>query len=259
MLSGRASRVDLVGRRRHRDDLRVGVGHGPPAAVLGRAVREGRVVALGGAMLTVETDPVVVEERLASGRLACPGCSVVLARWGRARSRQVRDTGGGLWIVPRRARCTGCGATHVLLPVLLLVRRADTAAVIGAGLAAKAIGAGHRLIATLLDRPPETVRGCCGASPAGWSRCGWCSPGGVGTLRRIRCCPGRPGRRGLMRWPRSWLPRRRSGPGSASARCRRGRPRSRSPRPGCWPQAGLSRRPGVDQHELTLTRTGRPR
>ena len=110
-------------------------------------------------MLTVETDPVAVEQRLGSGRLACPGCSGVLARWGHARGRRVRDTDGGLWIVPRRARCTGCGVTHVLLPVVLLVRRADTAAVIGAGLTAKATGAGHRLIAALLGRPPETVRG----------------------------------------------------------------------------------------------------
>ena len=110
-------------------------------------------------MLTVETDLVAVEERLGSGGLACPGCSAVLARWGHARGRRVRDTDGGLWIVPRRARCTGCGATHVLLPVVLLVRRADTAAVIGAGLTAKATGAGHRLIAALLGRPPETVRG----------------------------------------------------------------------------------------------------
>jgi hypothetical protein len=71
-------------------------------------------------MLTVETDADAVEERLGSGRLACPGCSGVLAGWGRARGRQVRDTDCVLWIVPRRARCTGCGATHVLLPVLLL-------------------------------------------------------------------------------------------------------------------------------------------
>ena len=48
---------------------------------------------------------------------------------------------GIMWIVPRRSRCTGCGVTHVLLPVLLLARRADTAAVIGAGLTAKATGA----------------------------------------------------------------------------------------------------------------------
>jgi hypothetical protein len=121
--------------------------------------REGRVVALGGAVLTVETDLVAVEQRLGSGRLACPGCSGVLVRWGHARSRQVRGSDGVLWIVPRRSRCTGCGATHVLLPVVLLLRRADTAAVIGAGLTAKATGAGHRLIAALLGRPRETVRG----------------------------------------------------------------------------------------------------
>ena len=110
-------------------------------------------------MLTVEIDPVAVDERLGSGRLACPECSGVLARWGHARRRWVRDTDGGLWIVPRRSRCTGCRATHVLLPVVLLLRRADTAVVIGAGLTAKAAGAGHRLIAALLGRPRETVRG----------------------------------------------------------------------------------------------------
>ena len=33
-------------------------------------------------MLTVETDPVAVEQRLGSGGLACPGCSGVLAGWG---------------------------------------------------------------------------------------------------------------------------------------------------------------------------------
>ena len=103
-------------------------------------------------MLTVETDPVAVEQRLVSGRLACPGCAGVLAGWGHARGRRVRDTDTALWMVPRRARCTDCRATHVLLPVVLLVRRADTAAVIGAGLTAKATGAGHRLIAALLGQ-----------------------------------------------------------------------------------------------------------
>lgn len=110
-------------------------------------------------MLTVETDPVSVEERLRSGRLACPGCAGVLAGWGRARARTVRDRDGEVRVVPRRSRCTGCRATHVLLPVLLLVRRADTASVIGSAVEAKAAGDGHRPIAQRLGRPAATVRG----------------------------------------------------------------------------------------------------
>ena len=47
----------------------------------------------------------------------------------------------------------------MLLPVLLLARRADVATVIGAALAAKAAGVGHRRIAAVLGRPTETVRG----------------------------------------------------------------------------------------------------
>jgi hypothetical protein len=47
----------------------------------------------------------------------------------------------------------------VLLPVGLLLRRADTAAVIGAALVARAGGVGHRRIAGVLGRPVETVRG----------------------------------------------------------------------------------------------------
>ena len=110
-------------------------------------------------MLTVEIDADGVEERLRSGGLACPGCAGVLTGWGRARARAVRGPDGAVALVPRRSRCTGCSATHVLLPVLVLARRADTVAVIGAGLAAKAAGAGHRLIAALLGRPAGTVRG----------------------------------------------------------------------------------------------------
>lgn len=48
--------------------------------------------------------------------------------------------------------------THVLLPVVALLRRADLAAVIGVALAAKAAGAGFRRIAVALARPAETVR-----------------------------------------------------------------------------------------------------
>jgi hypothetical protein len=47
----------------------------------------------------------------------------------------------------------------VLLPVVVLVRRADVVAVIGLALAAKAAGAGHRRIAVELGRAVETVRG----------------------------------------------------------------------------------------------------
>lgn len=47
----------------------------------------------------------------------------------------------------------------MLLPVVVLLRRADATAVIGAALAAKAAGAGYRSIAVVLGRPVDTVRG----------------------------------------------------------------------------------------------------
>lgn len=47
----------------------------------------------------------------------------------------------------------------MLLPSRWLPRRADSAAVIGWALLAKARGSGHRAIAVLLDRPAGTVRG----------------------------------------------------------------------------------------------------
>jgi hypothetical protein len=47
----------------------------------------------------------------------------------------------------------------VLLAVSCLLRRADSAGVIGAALAAKAAGLGHRPIAKQLGRPLSTVRG----------------------------------------------------------------------------------------------------
>ena len=154
-------------------------------------------------MVTVEIDPVVVEQRLGSGGLACPDCAGRLAGWGRARTRVVRGLDGATVVTPRRSRCTRCRATHVLLPVLLLVRRADTAAVIGAALTARAAGRG------IGGSPPVwggrwTRSGAdCGASPPALRQCGRCSPGGVGRWIRTRCCPARLGRRGRTRWPRS--------------------------------------------------------
>ncbi|SGG70193.1 hypothetical protein [Mycobacterium tuberculosis] len=74
-------------------------------------------------MVTVEADVDQVERRLAAGELSCPSCGGVLAGWGRARSRQLRGPAGPVELCPRRSRCTGCGVTHVLLPVRGWLRR----------------------------------------------------------------------------------------------------------------------------------------
>ncbi len=106
-------------------------------------------------MVTVEADAAGVERRLAEGLIGCPGCGGRLAGWGRARPRVVRGLEGVRRLVPRRARCRGCKVTHVLLPVFVLVRRADTVEVIGAAVTARAGGAGVRTIAAGLGRPVE--------------------------------------------------------------------------------------------------------
>src|SRR5437762_9316605 len=126
----------------------------PSRLSLGGCVREGRV-ALGGAVLTVGANQVEVEARLVTGGLACPDCDGSLGPWGWARTRLLRGGGGPVVVRPRRARCAGCGVSHVLLPVFALVRRADVAEVIGAALAAKAAGDGARAIAIRLRRPGE--------------------------------------------------------------------------------------------------------
>ena len=126
-------------------------------------------------VLTVGKDERDVEERLVAGRLGCPhpGCGSRLGPWGHGRPRVLRGAGGVRWrLRPRRARCVGCGRTHVLLPVRALVRRADVAVVIGAALVAKAAGWGHRRIAWRLGRPAATVRGWLRrfTARAGWLR-----------------------------------------------------------------------------------------
>ncbi len=111
-------------------------------------------------MLTVNADRDVVERQLGDGELACPSCGDVLARWGNGRLRRVRLLDGpDVELVPRRSRCRGCGATHVLLPAWCLARRADAGEVIGRALEAKAAGSGHRVIARWLGRSASTVRG----------------------------------------------------------------------------------------------------
>jgi len=108
--------------------------------------------------MTVGLDAAAVEIDLCSGSLGCPvgDCGAVLGPWGWARERVVRGAGR---LLPRRARCRGCGRTQVLLPASVLLRRADAVTVIGIALLAKAGGAGHRPIAVLVEVAASTVRG----------------------------------------------------------------------------------------------------
>jgi hypothetical protein len=116
----------------------------------------------GAPVLMVDSDPGRVELVLGAGELACPspGCGGVLGGWGWARGRWRRGRGGVQQrLRPRRGRCRGCRATHVLLPVSGLLRRVDLAEVIGAALLARAAGRGHRQVAAELGVPATTVRG----------------------------------------------------------------------------------------------------
>lgn len=104
--------------------------------------------------------PDVVEAALAAGRLPCPGCSGSLGPWSWAREREIRGSAGARRrLRPRRARCRGCGTTHVLLPIWTLVRRRDATQVIVTGLSAWLGGQGHRPVAVALGVPEGTVRG----------------------------------------------------------------------------------------------------
>ena len=114
-------------------------------------------------MKIVGTDTLEVERTLLAGELECPGCGGRLGPWGSARWRVVRRPGGDEWRRPRRSRCVGCAATHVLISTDTLLRRRDLVEVIGAALVAKATGVGHRRAASMLGLPVSTVRG--------WLRC----------------------------------------------------------------------------------------
>lgn len=108
----------------------------------------------------VDPDQEVVEQRLLSGELNCPGCSGVLRPWFYARWRSIVClAGGALRFRPRRSRCRECLGTHVLLPDSTLGRRAYSVEVILIALTGKVDGSGHRKIARELDVPEGTVRG----------------------------------------------------------------------------------------------------
>jgi hypothetical protein len=111
-------------------------------------------------VLTVGNSQAVVEELLGNGLLSCPGCGGRLGGWGHASRRPVFTAGRvAVAVRPRRARCAGCGVTHVLLPAWLLARRCDGTAVIGDMLARAARGQGFRGIAAASGVPEGTVRG----------------------------------------------------------------------------------------------------
>jgi hypothetical protein len=99
-----------------------------------------------------------VEGALRTGKVSCP-CTGELRPWGWARRRVLRAGDRVRVVRPRRARCRVCAVTHVLLPAVLLERRAYTIDVIGPALLAAARGHGHRPIAARLGVPAGTVRG----------------------------------------------------------------------------------------------------
>jgi hypothetical protein len=110
-------------------------------------------------LLTVGNNQAVVEELLGNGLLSCPGCGARLGGWGHAARRRVfREGRLPAAVRPRRARCSSCGVTHVLLPAWLLSRRCDGMSVIGEMLARAARGQGFRSIAAASGVPQDTVR-----------------------------------------------------------------------------------------------------
>lgn len=153
---GRPGWVALLRVRRQREHVRLGTAL--PVYLL--AERPGGPwVLLGGSLLTVGADADGVEALLRAGLLVCPSCAGSLSPWGYARARSLRTADRPVRLRPRRLMCAGCGRTHVLLSLVSFLRRADSAAVIGAALVGKAAGLGHRRIATGLAVASSTVRG----------------------------------------------------------------------------------------------------
>jgi len=110
-------------------------------------------------MKMVEADVGVVEARLLAGELGCPLCEGHLRPWGFARGRPLRDGDRLVWVRPRRSRCRGCLVTHVLLPVVALLRRRDLAAVIGRALHDYFVGGmSQEAVAEEAGVHPDTAR-----------------------------------------------------------------------------------------------------
>jgi len=95
----------------------------------------------------------------------CPvvGCSGRLAPWGWACVRWVflgvEERGVATSVRPRRARCSKCGVSQVLLDRRMLSRRRDGVAVIQVALELTVSGLGVGKVAWEVGRPFSTVRG----------------------------------------------------------------------------------------------------
>lgn len=108
-------------------------------------------------------NPAAMAAQLAAGHhFACPwdGCAGSLGPWGSARTRSVRQRGGGtISFTPRRVICRACERTQVLFPTVACPRRADSVVTVWEAIALAANGAGHRTAAAEVGVPPTTVRG----------------------------------------------------------------------------------------------------
>jgi hypothetical protein len=158
----------------------------------------------------IVAEPDQVDADLTGGRLPCPRCGGRLQPWAHTTTRRVRQLDGSTQTVrPRRAHCTTCRTTHILLPGNLLPRRADTAEVIGAALLAKTHGHGWRLIAADLGRPPATgrrwLRAARGAHLA-WLRNRACRTPPCWTATSWRSWPRSPPTWPSPRWAPPWQP-----------------------------------------------------
>lgn len=110
--------------------------------------------------MIVVLDEAEAQADVAGLTLRCPGCFGQLRRWGFARTRSLRSSGGGhVSLRPRRVRCVSCRVTHVLLPALAPAHRGYVIDVVGQALLACALGQSHRTIGADLGVPADTVRG----------------------------------------------------------------------------------------------------
>jgi Domain of unknown function (DUF6431) len=115
----------------------------------------------GCAGVLLYLDPEQTDADLGVRRLRCPSCpDGRLAPWAHARPRVVSLLDGRRErLTPRRARCTDCRRTHVLLPSWCVPRRGHGVEVIATALADQLRGGGYHGIAGRLGVPAGTVRG----------------------------------------------------------------------------------------------------